>query len=562
MAAECFNRSPTQAGKMVRGRTVVQINALGPLEAIDGSEFVSLGGSKQRSVLAVLLTSVNHAVSTDRLVDEVWGSAPPRTAQRTIQAYVATLRGALESRRPGTLEPHRPGYRLSLDVDSHDVLLFEQLVTEARGCVADHLDEAVSLFRRADGLWRGDAYADVTGTVSITAEVQRLESLRLGATEARIDAELALGRHRELVTELETFVDRYPLREILRAQLMTALYRSGRQSDALRVYQRTRHVLGEELGIEPSPDLRDLEMLILQHDPEIRAPSGRNAPPVVPPVRYAETSDGLHIAHYTLGEGGVDLLYVPGWVSNLETLWEHPTGAHFLRGLAGMGRLICFDKRGTGLSDRVRPDVLPNMETRSDDVRAVLDAVGSERAVLFGVSEGGPLCATFAALHPERTAGLVMYGSYAARKQHPDYPWAPSSDARQRWLSYIEKEWGTEVDLRTLAPSMVGDEEFTAYWSRYLRSGASPAAAAALGRMNTDGDVRDLVAAIEAPTLIVHRLGDRESPIEGARWLAEHIPNSTLVELEGSDHLPQVNADQILEVLRQFITNTISTTDR
>jgi DNA-binding SARP family transcriptional activator/pimeloyl-ACP methyl ester carboxylesterase len=547
---------------MVSGRTPVQINALGPLEALDDGEVANLGGSKQRSVLAVLLTNVNNAVSTDRLVDELWGSAPPRTAHRTVQAYVASLRRELEAGAPGTLEACRPGYRVSLDVDSHDVLLFERLGAQGRASILDHPDEAVSLLRRADSLWRGDAYADVVGSAAISSEVRRLESLRINAIEARVGTELELGRHRELLTELEDLVDRHPLRESERGQLMTALYRSGRQSDALRFYQRTRHVLGEELGIEPSPELRELEMMILQHDPAIKAPQVRHAESVVPRVRYVETRDGAHIAHYTLGAGNVDLLYVPGWVSNLETLWEHPTSAHFLRRLAGVGRLICFDKRGTGLSDRLRPDDLPSIEVRSDDVRAVLDAVGSESAVLFGVSEGGPLCATFAALNPERREGLVIYGSYATRRQHPDYPWAPSDEERERWLSFIEKEWGTEVDLRTLAPSMADDEEFTAFWSRYLRSGASPAAAAALGRMNTDSDARDLVAAIEAPTLVVHRIGDRESPVEGARWLADHIPGSILVELVGSDHLPQVNSDQILDVVEQFIEKTIKAADR
>ena len=293
--------------------------------------------------------------------------------------------------------------------------------------------------------------------------------------------------------------------------------------------------------------------MILLQDASMDAPSVDVAAPIVPHVHYAETADGVRIAHYAIGEGELDLIYVTGWVSNIETVWEHPLMVDFLRGLAATSRLICFDKRGTGLSDRVRPDALPDIETCADDVRAVLDAVGSERAVLLGVSEGGPMCAVFAALHPERTRALIMYGSYAVRRRSDDYPWAPSDEARDRWLSYIEQEWGGDVDLRTRAPSMVDDDEFVAYWSRYLRSGASPTAASALGRMNTDVDVRDLVAAIEAPTLIMHRTGDRDVPVEGSRWMAARISGARLVEFDGCDHLPQVDSEEIIDTIRAFL---------
>lgn len=535
------------------GRVDMEIRALGPLEAEHNETMLNLGGTKQRLVLAVLLARANEAVATDRIVEEVWPNDAPRTGLRTVQAYIATLRREIEPYRPGTIVAQRPGYVVNLDEDSHDVLRFERLVRDGRALVASDAVKAADLLHKADALWRGDAYADIAGAPTLTAEVHRLTELRIGGIEARIDAELTLGSHHALVPELEDLVDQYPLREGLRAQLMTALYRSGRQAEALRFYQRTRHVLGEELGIEPSPELQRLEGLILTHDAQMDAPASNTLDPYVPPVAYAATADGARIAHYAIGSGASDLVYVPGWVSNVETMWEHPLWVNFLRRLSSMSRLICFDKRGTGLSDRVRPDDLPDLETRSDDVRAVLDAVGSERAVIFGVSEGGPLAASFAATRPERTAGLIMYGSYAARIPSPEYPWAPSIEARERWLSFIEKEWGTPVDIRTFAPSMVDDAPFRAFWSRYLRSGASPAAAAALGRMNTHIDIRDIVAGIQAPALIIHRTGDREAPIEGARWLADHIPNARLVELDGNDHFPQIDPDAIMEAIASFL---------
>jgi DNA-binding SARP family transcriptional activator/pimeloyl-ACP methyl ester carboxylesterase len=531
----------------------MEIRVLGPMEASHEGTLLNLGGRMQRLVLALLVSRANEAVSTDHIVDDVWLDRPPRTARRTVQTYIATLRGVLEPCRPGTLTARRPGYAVNLDEDSLDAIRFERLLHEGRALAATDPESAVRLLREADDLWRGDAYAELGGAMALTTEVHRLHELRLTAIEARVDTELVLGAHSALVPELEALVDSHPLREGLRGQLMTALHRSGRQAEALRVYQRTRHVLGEELGIEPSPELRRIEDQILMQDGTLDLPSPVEPRPYVPKVRYAETSDGVRIAHYAIGSGDVDLVYVPGWVSNIETMWEHPLPARFLRMLASMGRLICFDKRGTGLSDRVPVDQLPDLEKRTDDVRAVLDATGSERAVIFGVSEGGPMAALFAATHPERTAGLILYGAYAARKPSAEYPWAPSADARNRWLNFIEQEWGGEVDLRTLAPSMSDDDEFRAYWSRYLRSGASPSAAVALGRMNTEADIRGVVGSISAPTLVLHRTGDLDSPVEGSRWLAANIPVARLVEFEGIDHLPQISSDEIMDAIKAFV---------
>ncbi len=537
----------------------MEIRVLGPMEAEHGGVLLNLGGRMQRLVLAVLVARANEVVSTDRIVDDLWLDTPPRTARRTVQTYIATLRGVLEPCRPGTLTARRPGYAVNLDEDRLDAIRFENLIHEGRACAVADPETAADLLRQADDLWRGDAYAELGGALALTAEVQRLHELRMTAIEARIDVELALGAHNALVPELEALVDSHPLREGLRAQLMTALYRAGRQAEALRVYQRTRHVLGEELGLEPSPELRRIEDQILRQDATLDLPASVESRPIVPRVRYAETSDGVHIAHYAIGSGDVDLVYIPGWVSNIETMWEIPTYVRYLERLASIGRLICFDKRGTGLSDRVPINELPDLEKRTDDVRAVLDAVGSERAVLFGVSEAGPMAALFAATYPERTAGLILYGSYAARKASVEYPWAPSEAARNRWLSYVEREWGSEVDLRTLAPSMIDDEEFRASWSRYLRSAASPAAAVALGRMNTEVDIRGVVSSISAPTLVMHRTGDLDVPVEGSRWLAANISDARLVEFEGIDHLPQISMDEIINAVETFIDGLPST---
>ncbi len=280
-----------------------------------------------------------------------------------------------------------------------------------------------------------------------------------------------------------------------------------------------------------------------------------------PPTKYAKSGD-VSIAYQVVGEGPLDLVYVMGWVSHLVYFWEEPSFARFLTRLASFSRLILFDKRGTGLSDRVPLADLPTLEQRMDDVRAVLDAVGSQRAALFGVSEGGPMSALFAATYPERTAALVIYGTFAKRIWDPEYPWAPSSEERQRWYRLLEEGWGGVADLETLAPSVARDERFREWWASYLRMSASPGAALALARMNTQVDIREVLPSIRVPTLILHRTGDLDVDVGGARYMAQRIPNAKYVELPGADHLAWVgDADAILDEVELFLTGARQSVD-
>lgn len=273
-----------------------------------------------------------------------------------------------------------------------------------------------------------------------------------------------------------------------------------------------------------------------------------------PQTKYARSGD-VNIAYQVIGNGPFDLVYVPGWVSHLEFNWEHPAVAHFYNRLASFSRLIRFDKRGTGLSDRVPESALPTLEQRMDDVRAVMDAAGVERAALFGTSEGGPMCALFAATYPERTTALVLYGSYAKRVWAPDYPWAPTPEDRQKFFDLIQQGWGGEVDLATMAPSVVHDEGFKQWWSTYLRLGASPGAALALAKMNTQIDIRHVLPAIRLPALILHRTGDLDMDVRGGRWMAQQIPGAKYVELPGDDHLPYAgDTDVLLDEVEEFLT--------
>src|SRR3954466_4518055 len=224
-----------------------------------------------------------------------------------------------------------------------------------------------------------------------------------------------------------------------------------------------------------------------------------------PETHYAKSGD-LNIAYQVVGEGPLDLVYVPGWISNVELMWDEPAHAHVLERFASFARLIVFDKRGTGLSDPVPLDRLPTLEERMDDVRAVLDAVGSERTAVFGFSEGGNMSALFAATYPERTTALVLYAVFAKRIWSPDYPWAPKPDAREREIAELERTWSQTMDLDALAPSE--DDAFKRRLATYMRRSASPGAAVALLRMNSQIDVREVLPTIQAPTLVLHRTGD------------------------------------------------------
>jgi pimeloyl-ACP methyl ester carboxylesterase len=272
-------------------------------------------------------------------------------------------------------------------------------------------------------------------------------------------------------------------------------------------------------------------------------------------TRYAKSGE-VSIAYQAMGEGPVDLVLVPGFMSNVELAWEEPGVVSFYERLASFCRLIVFDKRGTGLSDRVA-GVAP-LETRMDDARAVMDAVGSERAALIGYSEGSSLAALFATTYPERTAGLIMYGSFFAWDWMAEGRFPTRHESVRRALEEIGQRWGTpdycDELLENDAPSMLDDEDFRRWYANRLRLSASPAAAVALQRMNVDTDTRALLPSIRVPTLILHRVGDRNVDVKNARYAAEHIPGAKYVELAGDDHLPSVGDSQrIVDEIRSFL---------
>ncbi len=281
----------------------------------------------------------------------------------------------------------------------------------------------------------------------------------------------------------------------------------------------------------------------------------------LPETRYTKSGD-YSIAYQVVGEGDLDLLWIPGFVSNVELAWDEPLLARYLERLARFSRLILFDKRGTGLSDRVPRDELPSLEERMDDVIAVLDVVGSERVAVMGHSEGGNLAVLYAATYPGRVVALVTTGIFAYRKWAPEYPWAEKPEERARYIEQLEGNWGADGDIHRIAPSAARDPEFTKRLATYFRQSASPGDAAALLRMNTEIDIRAVLPTISVPTLVIHRTGDLDSKVEEGRWIANQIPGAKLVELPGDDHLPWVgDQDKVLDQVERFLTGRLTLAD-
>ena len=269
-----------------------------------------------------------------------------------------------------------------------------------------------------------------------------------------------------------------------------------------------------------------------------------------PTTHYAKSRD-IHIAYQVFGEGP-DLIMAPGFVSHIENYWDEPRFARWLNRLGSFCRVVLFDKRGTGLSDRVAN--LPPMDERMDDVRAVMDAVGIERAVQFGVSEGGSLATLFAASHPERTNSLIVYGGFA-RFVH----WIATDEGFEKLITYMDTRWGSGESLPYFAPKMAGDPALQQWWGKFERLGANPAAAIALMRMNRQIDLTGILHSVKVPTLIFHLTGDTLVSVEGGRELAAGIPGAKLVEMPGTDHIPFLEAgDRLLEEMEEFVTGSHS----
>jgi pimeloyl-ACP methyl ester carboxylesterase/DNA-binding SARP family transcriptional activator len=470
------------------------ITLFGRLEVSLGDERIESDAFRKRAadLLKLLALSPKHVLHRDQLVEMMWPGKPPAAGANNLYRAVHDLRTVIGEER----------------------VTFGQQIVELHDAVVD-VDVFEAETRSPDGerVARAlDLYTD-----DLLPEDYDLE---------------LVTRKRELLRR--TFVD---------ASLRVAAARTLDDG-------RTLDILRRVAAIDPSSE--ETATRIGDRVRAFERPSSRIAPALaIPKTRYTKSGD-VNIAYQIAGGNGPDLVFVMGWVSHVEYFWTHPRVADFFRRLAGFSRLILFDKRGTGLSDRVT--TMPDLRQRMDDVRAVMVGAGSSEAFVMGVSEGGPMSALFAATFPERTKGLVIYGGYARRTWAPDYPWAAKPEARERFFRDIEQNWGGVVDLATIAPSEMNDPSFCDWWATYLRMSASPGAAVALAKMNTNIDIREELSAIRAPTLVLHRSGDRDMNIEEGRYLARHIPGARFVELPGIDHLPFAgDQEPVLREIEQFV---------
>jgi DNA-binding SARP family transcriptional activator/class 3 adenylate cyclase len=557
----------------------IEFAVLGPLEAIRDGTPIALGTRRQRALLALLLIHANEVVPSERLIDGLWGADPPAGAVHAVHVYVSALRKALEPQRDNktpadVLVTRPPGYIVRVGPEDLDRFRFERLVAEGRrtlsqgdpAAAAKHLGEALAL-------WRGPALVDFVYEPFAQAEAARLEELRVSAFEDRVEAELALGRHSDLIGDLEGAARANPLREPLWALWMLALYRSGRQSEALRTYQKLRTHLAEELGITPSAELVALEEAIVLQKPELdwvaSTPPATGHPLegdasararrqiTIPETRYAKSGD-VDIAFHVSGADSPDLLMFSTAVLPIDSMDEEPSLARFNDRLASFSRLIRFDVRGVGMSDTFAPSSPPTLEQWIQDAVAVMDAAGSERAAVFGPRDASLQAILLATTYPDRVSSLIIVNGTARLARADDYPIGVPQRVLDRFLELNMEtdavERGFDL-LAVAAPSVADDDAFRAWWNRAGNRGASPARARAMQAVYQQADLRPVLPLVGVPTLILHRRDNDMFRAPHGQYLAANIPDAKYVELPGADDLYWVgDADTMLDEIEEFLT--------
>jgi DNA-binding SARP family transcriptional activator/pimeloyl-ACP methyl ester carboxylesterase len=487
--------------------------------------------------LLVYLAVTERPQSRETLAMLLWPESDHREARGRLRR---TLHRLIELLGDDVLDVEGDTLRLAADADLWvDCSAFQDHAAagltprDARAALLEdqirHLTQAAALY--VDDFMAGFAVPDS----SAWDEWQFLQREHLRqrfaqVLELLVDAQGTQGAWEAAAATARRWVGLDPLHEPAQRALMRAYALAGQQAAALRQYQECVRVLDTELGVEPEADTTALYDAIRSRRLTPPPPAAAAGPPPwvpaglpstpLPETKYARSGD-VSIAYQVAGDGPLDLVFVMGWVSHLDYFWEEPGFAHFLRQLASFSRLILFDKRGTGLSDRAVG--LPTLEERMDDVRAVMDAVGSKRAAIVGASEGGSMSILFAATYPERTAALVLLGCFPRRLWAPDFPWVVTREERAEYWRRLEEGWGSlawaQEDVKRRAPSASSDERFQRWWSTYLRMSASPGAAMAMSRMNAEIDVRHVLSAIRVPTLIIHRSEISSRPSrEPATW--------------------------------------------
>ena len=526
----------------------MQVRVLGEVAVLDdGGAEVPLPGRRQSALLAALAVHPGHVVSADRLTDLLWGDAAPENPAAALHSTVFKLRSSLSrAGRDDVLRTRGPGYALELAPDELDAAVFTRLVETAKG---QGPSEAAASLTRALGMWVGPAYG-VHGDSEIAhLEAIRLEELRRAAVERLAAVLLADGRAAEAVALLRPFVTEHPLREEARILLMRALHATGRTADALEHFHEHRRRLADELGLEPSPALHEVQRELLEE------PAAPATAPVASPrpradvtargglpglrVRYLHTRAGRTLAYGTTGTGP-PMVVLLGWVSSLDVIASgRDPRSSLLERLTGDLTLTLYDRAGCGLSPEPVDDY--GLEASVDELTDVVAAVGGPVS-LMGMSAAGPIALAYAHRHPEAVESLVLFGTFAS---------GPGTFTDERLRDMVtdiaRSHWGMGSKLLAdLYRPGISDE---AAWhlARVLRDSASAEVAASYLETLYDQDVTGLLPEIAAPALVIHYRSDRLIPFRGGQQMAAGLPSASFLPLDGNVHLPEAADLDLIE---------------
>jgi DNA-binding SARP family transcriptional activator/pimeloyl-ACP methyl ester carboxylesterase len=478
--------------------------------------------------LLIYLAEANGPIARDAAATLLWPEAGSETSRARLRRILHRIETTLGVR---ILESGRISICWSptvhLRVDSR---LFES------ACSREDFEEACRLYR-------GDFLAGFS--LSDCPEFEdwafyRREALRgllMHALERLVRRKAAAGEHLAAAAFAGRLAGLDPYSEVYCRYLIRNLLLAGDRSAAKRHYSSFEQRLKDELGVVPEAKTQAL----------LSAGTGIAAPE---PVRYA-FSNGIHLAFQVHGTGALDIVVMPGFVSSVERLWELPACRSFLAALMTIGRVIVFDPRGIGLSDRVGSP--PSLDGTVEDIGTVLQAAQSRRVILFGASQSGGACIKFAARHPDRVAGLILFGVLAKGCWTPDHPFALRAGQFDIWRQRLIAGWGGPIGIETFAPSLSGDPQARAWWAGLLRSASSPGALKAVLDAVRDVDVRPLLPQISMPVLVLHRRLDHAVRIEAGRYVASHIHGTRFIQLEGADHWFFAGAHEpVIDAIRRF----------
>ena len=495
---------------------------------IDGRR-VDLALRKAVALLAFLAQS-SRPVARESVGALLWPEAETSQARarlrRTLHKVGIAFGGQIIAAKGASLGLHPV---LPTDVDSRS---FE------RECDCGAFDKAVELYN-------GDFLAGFSLPDCPEFEEWaffRREALRsrlVQALERLIEAKIVIGEPRTAAIHAMRLVGLDPLSESAHRHLIRAYLAAGDRLAAEHQLEACTRILRDELGVLPDP----ATVALLQQQDAV-------AQPDMPRTRYVKAGS-IHLAFQIVGSGPLDIVLVPGFVSHVERIWEDSRCREWIAAVSRIGRLICFDRRGVGLSDRVGTP--PTVEATAQDISAVMEAAESHRALLIGSSEGGPGCIRFAVDHPDRLVGLILWGSLARGSFTSDHPFALTVEQYDLWKQRLIGSWGGPAEIETFAPSLAGDRQAEAWWAALLRAASSPGAVSGVLDALRDTDVRQLLGKVSVPTMVLHRSGDRAVRREAGRYLAENIPGSRFIEVDGDDHWFWVgDQSPLLNVIDEF----------